>query len=136
MAKKQNAAILSVGKGITNVGGGIWGAWSGEIIVNNSTVEMFNFVSPKAMIVTNLQYYIKHSSASPGANEYVGWILTMDGINIISNIVKATTIQHYNDLDPNSFVLPANSTCKIESYTNATANLKTYAVLTLKETES
>jgi len=120
-----------VGKGIAYMGGGIWAGWSGEIIVNNSTVEMFNFTTPnRALLVSNFQYYIKHSAASPATNEYIGWILTIDGINIISNILKATTVQHYNDLDPNTFVLPANASCKIESYTNTTANIKTYSVMT------
>ena len=119
-----------VGKGITYMGGDIWAGWSGEVIVNNSTVEMFNFVTPiQALIVTNFQYYVQHSAASPAANEYVGWILTINGIQIL----KATTAQHYNDLDPNSFILPADSQIKIESYTNTTSNIRTSAVMTLKQ---
>lgn len=125
-----------VGKGISYMGGGIWAGWSGEIIVNNSTVEMFNFVSPnQPLIVTNFQYYVKHSSASPAANEYVGWILSIDSIEIVANILKATTTQHYNDFDPNSFVLPANSVVKIESYTNTTSNIRTFGVMTSKQIE-
>ena len=136
MAKKQNTALLAVGKGITNVGGGLWSGWSGQVIVNNNTVEMFNFVSPRALIVTNFQYYINHGGGSPSSAEYVGWDLSIDGIDIIISHWKATSTQHFNDMDQNSFIIPANSTCKIESYTNASVNIPTYAVMTLKETES
>jgi len=136
MAKKQNTAILSVGKGITNVGGGLWAGWSGQVIVNNNTVEMFNFVSPRALIVTNFQYYINHGGGSPSSAEYIGWDLTIDGVEIVTSHFKATTIQHYNDMDQNSFIIPANSNCKIESYTNHAGNIYTFAVMTLKETEA
>jgi len=136
MAKKRNAAILAVGKGITYVGGNNWAGWSGQIIVNDATVEMFNFVTPRALIVTNFQYYIEHSEASPSSAEYVGWILKINGIVIIKNILKATILQHYNDFDPNSFILPANSPVIIESYTNAAVPIPTYAVMTLKQTDA
>lgn len=136
MARKQNTALLGVGKGITYVGNGIWGGWSGIVIINNNTVDMFNFVSPKALLVTNFQYYINHGANSPGSNEYIGWDLTIDGIDIVISHWKATTSQHYNDLDQNSFIIPANSNCTIKSYTNAAAELHTYSVLALKETEA
>jgi len=136
MAKKQNTAILAVGKGITYVGGGIWAGWSGLVIADYPTVEMFNFVSPKALIVTNFQYYINHAGGSPASGEYVGWDLTIDGVEIVTSHFKATTVQHYNDMDQNSFIIPANSNCKIESYTNSSATIPTYGVLTLKETEA
>ena len=123
-----------VGKGISYMGGNIYAGWSGEIIVNNSTVEMFNFTTPnRPLLVSNFQYYVKHSSGSPSANEYVGWILTIDGIETVANIVKATTSQHYNDLDQNSFVLPANASCKIESYTNTATNIRTFSVMICKQ---
>ena len=133
---KQNTALLSVGKGITYVGNGIWGAWSGRVIVNNTVEEMFNFVSPKALIVTNFQYYINHGAGSPASNYYIGWDLSIDGIEIVTSHFKAASDQHYNDMDQNSFIIPANSTCKIESYTNQATDLHTFAVMTLKETES
>jgi len=125
-----------VGKGIVYMGDGIWAGWSGQIIVNNATVEMFNFTTPnQGLIVTNFQYYIEHSEASPSSAEYVGWILTIDDIVVIKNILKATILQHYNDFDPNSFILPANSTVQIESFTNADVPIPTYAVMTIKQIE-
>jgi len=135
MVKKQNAALLAVGKGITYVGGSIWGAWSGLITVNSNTVEMFSFVTPKAMFVTNFQYYIDHSSGIDTHN-YIGWNLKLNGISVIETRWKATDTQHFNDLDANSFIIPANTECIIESSTNHSGDVKTYAVITLKETEA
>jgi len=95
---------------------------------------MFNFISPNVgLVVTNFQYYIRHSAASPSSNEYVGWILTIDGIEIISNILKATTSQHFNDFDKNAFCLPGGAKVVVSSYTNTSANIKTYATFLLKE---
>ncbi len=122
-----------ISKSLAYMGGDTWAGWSGLVLINNSTVEMFNFVTPSSPLIVNFQYYMDHSAGSPGSNEYVGWILTIDGSTIIRNILKATTLQHYNDFDPNTFVLPANSTCKIESYTNQDENIYTSAVMTCKQ---
>jgi len=123
-----------VGKSILHQGNQIWAGWSGEVIVNNSTAEMFNFISPNVgLIATNFQYYVRHSSGSPATNEYVGWILTIDGIEIIANILKATSTQHFNDFDKNSFCLPGGAKVVVSSYTNTTANIPTFATFLLKE---
>ena len=122
-----------VSKSLAYMGGDTWAGWSGQVIVNSGTVEMFNFVTPSSPLIVNFQYYINHSAAAVGDADYVGWILTIDGSTIIKNILKAHAIQHYNDFDPNTFVLPANSTCKIETYTNTSSNIETYAVMTCKE---
>jgi len=135
MTKKQNSAILSVGKGITSVGGSIWGGWSGLIIVNSNTVEMLSFVTPKAMVVTNFQYYIDHLTGID-THYSIGWNLKLNGISVIETRWKATDTQHFNDLDANSFIIPSNTECIIESSTSHSGDVSTYAVITLKETEA
>jgi len=125
-----------IGKSISYMGGGIWGGWSGLITVNSNTLEMFNFTSPnKVLIVTNFQYYIDHSSGIDTHN-YIGWNLKINELSIIETRWKATDTQHFNDLDANSFIIPANSKCIIESSTNHSGDVKTYAVMTLKQIDS
>ena len=133
MPKRQNAALLAVGKGITNDGGGNWAAWSGVITVNDNTVEMLNFITPRALIVKNFQYYL---SSFLDTHYYIGWNLIIDGITIIESRWKATDTAHFNDIDMNSFIIPANSNCIIQSHTNQAGDVPTYAVMTLKETEA
>jgi len=129
-------AVAATGLGIKHIGGKIWAGWSGEVIINNSTVDMFNFVTPNVgLIVTNFQYYINHSGNSPATNEYVGWILTLDSLTVVKNVQKATQQQHFNDFDKNSFVIPGNTKCVISSYTNTALNIPTYAMFYLKEIE-
>ena len=138
MAQEEptNYQFAGTGLGITPVGGKIWAGWSGLIIVNSGSEDMFNFVSPNiGLVVTNFQYYIKHSSGSPGAAEYIGWSLKLNEVDIVVNHLKATTAQHFNDFDKNSFVIPPNTICQIETYTNTATDLKTYACLVLKEIE-
>jgi len=138
MAKAEGlpptASTASAGLSISYMGGKTWAGWSGLIIVNNGTTDMFNFVSPNiALIVSNFQYYVKHSANSPGNSEYVGWNLLLNNIDIVSNHLKALSLQHYNDFDQNMFLIPPNTVCQIESYTNTSADIYTYANIVLKE---
>ena len=131
---QPSASIASPGLGIRYMGGKTWAGWSGQIIVNNGTTDMFNFVSPNiGLIVTNFQYYIAHSTNSPVSNEYIGWNLKLNEVLIVLNHLKAATLQHYNDFDQNMFVIPPNTVCQIESYTNATNDIYTYANIVLEE---
>jgi hypothetical protein len=126
-----------VGKSISYMGGGIWAGWSGAVSVDNELKEMFNFIAPDtALRVLNFQYYIDLQTGSPDTHEYIGWDLTIDDIPIIVNRWKATTTMHFSDIDMNSFVIPANSTCVIESYTNHSGGIPTYGLLTLKQMSS
>lgn len=123
-----------VGKSILHQGNQIWAGWSGEVIINNSTAEMFNFISPNVgLVCTNFQYYINHSGNSPSANEYIGWILSIDGIEVIKNVQKATSSQHFNDFDKNAFCLPGGAKVVVSSYTNTSLNIPTFATFLLKE---
>jgi len=130
----RSITTASTGLGIKYIGNSLWAGWSGEIIINNSTVEMFNFVSPNvSLLATNFQYYINHSGNSPATNEYIGWIMTLDDLTVVKNVQKATQQQHFNDFDKNSFVIPGNTRCVISSFTNTALNIPTYAMFVLKE---
>ena len=129
-----STAVATTGLGIRYIGGKIWAGWSGLIVVNNGTTDMFKFVSPNiGLIVRNFQYYVRHSANSPGSAEYIGWNLLLNDMDIVTNHLKATSIQHYNDFDQNMFVIPPNTTCQIESYTNTSADIHTYANIVLEE---
>jgi len=108
-----------------------WQGYSGGVVVNNSTAIQFQFKAPS---VSTIATYIFQDTESPGSNQYIAYVITIDGQIVMEAHFTNHTAGNAIDLDvPITFAIPAFSDVKIEAKVAESENHTTYGMLMLKE---
>jgi len=102
---------------------------SGEILVNNNTVTMFEFDTGNSYMVGTFTYGIDQN-ASLSSSKLIGFTIKFDGEKIMQLVTQTTTTLGMIDFDNNySILIPPNTKVLIESETTNTNNVPTFGML-------
>jgi hypothetical protein len=102
---------------------------SGEILVNNNTVEMLNFSTGSFYIVGTFSYGVDQNASLSGS-KLLGFTISFNGEKIMQLVSQTTASYPILDFDNNyEILIPPFTTVLIESETTNTSNVPTYGVL-------
>tara|TARA_Y100000310_G_C20196572_1_gene584949 strand:+ start:141 stop:575 length:435 start_codon:yes stop_codon:yes gene_type:complete len=105
-------------------------AYSGEIIVNNNTVSMFEFTTGNFLFVGTFSYGVDQNASLSGS-KLIGFTIEMNGTKIFQQVTQTSVGIPVIDIDNNyNLIIPAYTQIKVESETTNTNNVPTYGVLT------
>jgi len=104
--------------------------YSGEIIVNNNTVSMFDFTTGNFLFVGTFSYGIDQNASLSGS-KLLGFTIKMNGSKIMQLVSQTSVNYPMLDFDNNyDLIIPAYTGIIIESETTNTTNVPTYGILT------
>ena len=105
-------------------------AYSGEILVNNNTVSMFDFTTGNFLFVGTFSYGVDQNASLSGS-KLIGFTIEMNGTKIFQQVTQTSVGIPVIDIDNNyNLIIPAYTQIKVESETTNTNNVPTYGVLT------
>ena len=115
-------------KGLNYIGAHAF-ANSGEVLVNNNSVKMFEFTSGSGYMVGTFSYGIDQN-ASLSSSKLIGFTIKFDGEKIMQLVSQTTNTLGMIDFDNNyAILIPPNTNVIIESETTNTSNVPTYGML-------
>jgi len=103
-------------------------AYSGSVIVNNTTVTALSFNSGSNTI--NAEVQLQGIIADMGSSKKIGLIVSFDNQKISENIRLTNAAQSFMDMDPLYIIIPPYTDVKIEIITDNAADIRYYATLT------
>ena len=104
-------------------------AFSGEVLVNNTTVTMLEFETSSEYLISLLSYGIDQN-ASLGSSKLIGFTISFNDTKIFQQVSQTSTTLQLIDFDPNyTFVIPPFTKVKIETETTNTSDVPTYAMI-------
>jgi len=104
--------------------------YSGEVIVNNNTVSMFDFTTGNFLFVGTFSYGIDQNASLSGS-KLLGFTIKMNGSKIMQLVSQTSVNYPMLDFDNNyDLIIPAYTGIIIESETTNTTNVPTYGILT------
>jgi len=104
--------------------------YSGEVLVNNNTVSMFEFTTGNYLFVGTFSYGIDQN-ASLGGSKLIGFSIEMNGSKIMQLVTQTSATLAMIDFDNDlNIIIPSYTQIKIESETTNTTNVPTYGMLT------
>jgi len=106
MAKEaigSNAIFTGTQKGLTITGSKCY-AYSGNIIINNTTADLLTFNTGKHILEVNIYWYGR--IAHVGGSKIIQQLVTFNGINIFDNTRLTGTGTPWQDFDVMPFIIP------------------------------
>ena len=104
--------------------------YSGEVLVNNNTVTMFEFTTGNFLFVGTFSYGVDQNASLSGS-KLIGFTIEMNGTKIFQQVTQTSVGIPVIDIDNNyNLIIPAYTQIKVESETTNTNNVPTYGVLT------
>jgi len=104
-------------------------AFSGEVLVNNTTVTMLEFETSSEYLISLLSYGIDQN-ASLGTSKLIGFTISFNDTKIFQQVSQTSATLQFIDFDPNyTFVIPPFTKVKIETETTNTSDVPTYAMI-------
>ena len=102
---------------------------SGEILVNNNTVTMFEFNTQNSYFLGTFTYGVDQNASLSGS-KLIGFTIKFDGEKIMQLVTQTATNYPMIDFDNNyAILIPPNTRVLIESETTNTTNVPTYGML-------
>ena len=130
------AEILGAGNPFTGpaqaleVSGDFAYGYSGEILINNNTVTMFEFTTGNYLFVGSFSYGVDQNASLAGSR-LIGFTISMNGAKIMQLVTQTTSAYPMIDIDNNyDMIFPKYSQIKIESETTNDGNVPTFGILT------
>jgi len=130
------AVILGIGNSFVGpqealeIAGDFAYGYSGEIIVNNNTVAMFEFTTGNYLFVGSFSYGVDQNASLSGS-KLIGFTIEMNGAKIMQLVTQTASAFPMIDIDNNyNLIIPAYTQIKIESETTNDNNVPTYGMLT------
>jgi len=103
--------------------------YSGEILVNNNTVTMFEFTTGNYLFVGTFSYGVDQNASLTGS-KLLGFTIEMNGAKIMQLVTQTSTNYPMIDFDNNyDIIIPAYTQIKIESETTNAGNVPTYGII-------
>jgi len=103
-------------------------AYSGEILVNNNTVTMFEFTSGNYYFFGTFTYGVDQNGSLYGS-KLIGFTVEMNGSKIMQLVTQTTTTMTMLDFDNNyNILIPPYTSVKVESETTNTTDVPTYGM--------
>jgi len=111
-------------------------AYSGEVVLNNSTETLLEFLSPSGYL--DCVFNCTFSLGNAVANKMIGYHIYFNDIIVLTNYVYFSTVGGgVTDLDNNwPIIIPPFTRVKIQAQTQLAANLPTWGSLTGRVYES
>ena len=103
-------------------------AYSGPVVVNNTTVTALQFTSGNNMIVGTVA--LTGNISDMGSSKALGLIVSFDDQQISSNVYLTNAAQSFHDVDSLDIIIPPYTNVKIEIITDNAANINYFATLT------
>jgi len=102
---------------------------SGEILVNNNTVTMFEFNSGSGYFVGAFSYGVDQNASLSGS-KLIGFTIKFNQEKIMQLVTQTTSNYPIIDIDNNyDILIPPNTNVLIESETTNTTNVPTFGML-------
>jgi len=127
-----SGGTAGTGKGLTYMGSGIWAGWSGIQVLNNNTVTYFEFSTGPTSLKVILEWYLE-ITGNVSSSKNFNFVLTINGEDVINNGGRSGQTHTFYDVDPMHVVFPGNSTIRVQSTNNNTADVNSSSIIVAKE---
>ena len=119
---------VGTSKGLNYIGKHAF-ANSGEVLVNNNTVALFEFDAGSGYFVGAFSYGVDQN-ASLSSSKLIGFTIKFDGEKIMQLVTQTANTLGMIDFDNNyDILIPPHTKVLIESETTNTTNVPTFGML-------
>ena len=122
MATETSQTVASTGLGIRFIRNGYWGAWSGKVVTNNTTVTALDFDSPDVPL--NALFSWVTDFAQIGSGHEYRLIITLNEEDVVRFNSKNEAGRAAADWDPIRLIIPAHSAVKVTVFCETTSDIK------------
>ena len=103
-------------------------AYSGPVVVNNTTVTALKFTTGTVTVEGEVE--LSGNMAFMGSNKLIGLIIKFDGQKISSNQYLTNNSQNFHDVDSLNLIIPPYTNVEIDIITDNAADIDYFATLT------